>query len=120
MRPQSAEDTIVVGQSNAIGISVGQETYATGESIEVAVSFNQPMENPQESFEILQFDPTTEARTTVPAVAISTTFAGTELTGFRFTIKNTLGPGLYQIRPLRNADDPTPTFFFVREAGGCR
>ncbi len=115
VRPQAAEDT-VVGAEEAVGLSVNQDVYDPGEEIEVVVSFNKDMDNPRESFELVRLDPETEdADPETDPRDISLALTGVSVSVFKFSITEILEPGLYQLRSLREVDDPAPTVFYVRK-----
>ena len=72
------------------------------------------MQDPNEFFRIIRFDPETEeVDTSFVPTEISSRFSGTDINAFSFTIANELAPGMYQVKPSREVDDPNETYFFV-------
>lgn len=115
--PQAAAAGVPVGAPEAMGLSVGKESYDPGEPIELSVSYSSPRQDPQEFFRILRFDPETEERDpATDPVEISSRFGGTDISGFSFSIANDLEQGLYQVAPSSEVDDPGDTYFFVTAA----
>ena len=114
--PQSAASAVAMGTPSAIGISVSKETYATGEPIELSVSYSIAKSSPDEFFQIRRFDPQNEQPdATATPVDVAARFDGTDIVGFSIGIDNDLEPGLYQLVPRSEVDDPTEVFFFVRQ-----
>ncbi|MEM9597593.1 MAG: hypothetical protein AAGD06_25220 [Acidobacteriota bacterium] len=119
VRPFSAEDAPDVGDEDALGLDTDQDVYDPGEDIEVVVTFNKEVSDPRENFELLPIDWESESGDPDPdreSRFISVRLSGARLSTFSFSIKETLPPGLYEIRGNRGMDDPEPTQFYVRGA----
>lgn len=117
VHPQSAAGGFDVGDKEALGISVNQDVYDQGEEIEVIVSFNQYMTNPNENFELAPIDlKTGEKDTNRESKSINIQLRGVSVSVFSFSITDDLEPGLYEILSSRDIDDPEPTTFYIRNA----
>ncbi len=115
--PQAAAAGVPVGAPQAIGLSVGKDSYVTGEPIELSVSYSSPRKDPREFFRIVRFDADTEDRdAAVEPVEVSARLDGSDISGFSFSIANELEPGMYQVVPSGEVDDPSETYFFVTAA----
>lgn len=118
VRPQAAGDVVEVGSQNVFGISIDRETYAVGDPIEVVVSYTREVTDPSESFRIFRLDVETGERdTSAPPKTVGVEFKGSSMNGFSFVISPELAPGLYELLPDREVDDPEPTLFFVESDG---
>ncbi len=116
IEPQDASAAAPVGAPDAFGLSVGQDTYAPGDPIEIVVSYNRPIDSPDEAFEIVAIDPDTEAPLAHPRpVAFNAAFDGTQMTSFSLIVTPDLEQGMYELVAGREVDDPDRTFFFVTE-----
>jgi pimeloyl-ACP methyl ester carboxylesterase len=116
--PHAAAADEDVGQPDAFGVSVDKDAYLVGEPIEIVASYNRSMADPTESFQFLPIDATTGDTEPVASASLQVQFSGVGVTGFSMAVLPDLEPGLYQLRPLREVDDPEPTVFTVVESHG--
>ena len=115
--PQSADTSVAFAAEDAIGLSVGKDSYSAGEPIELVVSYSTPVQDPREFFSVTRLDPETEQLdASFQPREIESRLSGTDIGSFSLTISNDFDPGLYRIEPSRSVDDPSETYFFVTEA----
>ena len=116
--PYAASADEDVGRTDVFGVSVDKDTYLVGEAIEIVASYNEPVMDPSESFQIIPVDPDTGEVDLVRAIPLRVQFDGAGVTGFAMAVTPELAPGLYELRPLREVDDPRPTLFTVVASHG--
>lgn len=116
--PFGASEDEDVGQATVFGVSVDKDTYLVGEPIEIVASYNQPVMNPAEGFQIVPVDENTGDVDLPKAIPLQVQFLGVGVTGFSMIVAPELAAGLYELRPLRAIDDPRPTLFTVVESHG--
>ena len=114
--PQSADGNVEVGAADAVGISLNKETYLVGEDIEIALSYTGQVSVTTESFSIIEYDKETGEPPAEPnPIQFDMSFNNAVVKELSFTIDVDLKPGIYELRTLRDMDDPEPTIFFVKE-----
>ncbi len=119
IKPQAADAVAPVGNRGAFGISVDKDAYTVGEPIEIVASYNQEVVDPAEFFEIVGLDADTgRPDLDKQPIEMRVDFHGVELTSFSVVVTPDLSPGLYELRPAREVDDPEPTLFVVVESHG--
>jgi hypothetical protein len=112
--PQAAEPAVEVGSGEVFGISIDKDTYLVDEPIEIVASYNREVRNPSESFQILALDPRSgEPQVEASSHHLEVAFEGVEMTSFSVVVTPDLGPGLYELKPSREVDDPERTLFMV-------
>lgn len=118
VEPQAAAADADVGRADVFGVSVDKDTYLVGEAIEIVASYNAPVMNPSESFQIIPVDADTGEGDLIKAIPLQVQFSGVGVTGFSMAVMSELDAGLYELRPLREVDDPGPTLFAVVASHG--
>jgi pimeloyl-ACP methyl ester carboxylesterase len=115
VKPMAADTVAVVGDTQAVGLSVDKECYKPQDVIEVAVSFVTPQTDPEVMFEIFELDRDSDDGDKLDSVGepIKATFEGAEIDSFTFTIPVDLEPGVYELRTNKTVDDPERTMFMV-------
>lgn len=114
-QPHSADAAIAAGLVDAVGITVGKDSYDVGEPIEIVLSYTNFRADPVESVHIQGCDQQTWLPDTdSPGVTIDLSLNGVTLEEWRFTAHPKLKPGLYKIEVGGVSDDPQATYFFVR------
>ncbi len=117
VRPLAADEAAEVGGRDRVGISTSAEVYEAGETIEVSLHFAEPIHDPRESFQIVEIDATSgQPREDAEPTPVSAAVNAASVESFSFSFSPELSPGLYELQPLRDIDDPSPAYFFVSRA----
>lgn len=115
--PQAAVDSIEVGASEAVGLSIDRTEYAPRDTIEVGLSFTQPRENLRCTVQIMRLDMASDdgvhEYAAMPPVQVRIDQAQVEQV--RFEMVTDLDPGVYELMCSTTVDDPQRTMFTVAE-----
>ena len=115
--PQAAVDSIEVGASEAVGLSIDRAEYAPRDTIEVGLSFTQPRENLRCTVQIMRLDMASDdgvhEYAAMPPVQVRIDQAQVEQV--RFEMVTDLDPGVYELMCSTTVDDPQRTMFTVAE-----
>ncbi|MDH3301620.1 MAG: GPI inositol-deacylase [Acidimicrobiia bacterium] len=118
MQPFDASTATPVGAPNVFGLSIDRDTYRPSDPIEIVVSYNRPIDDPQEAFSIVAIDPGSGSQLAEPRpVDFNAAFHRTQMQSFSLVVNPNLPAGMYELVARRAVDDPDRTFFFVSDRG---
>ncbi|GHA08111.1 hypothetical protein GCM10008090_17430 [Arenicella chitinivorans] len=116
--PQAATDTVLVGASDAVGLSIDRTEYAPRDTVEIGLSFTQPRENLRCTLQIMRLDMDSEAGShaypAMPPIQLKIDQAQVEQV--RFEVVTELSPGVYELVCSTAVDDPQRTMFTVADS----
>lgn len=120
VQPHSASGQVDIHSTMAMGMSTDREEYAPGDTMEIAVSYAMPQNNPRCHFQISQLiddlsDTINPENTQPMGEPMSVRFEGMNVSNFKFNVTVDLSVGVYELQASAEMDDPERTFFMVTE-----
>ncbi len=114
-RPFSAGAQESESEEVHVGISLGKPVYLQNETVELLVSYSQPVSDPRETIQVVQIDENGDPVEDGYQKEVSYRFRGAKISNFAFKLSDDFPRGFYEVKSMnRPSDDPTGTILVVR------
>jgi len=98
-----------------VGISLGKPVYLQDQTVELLISYSQPVSDPRETILVLEIDENGIPVEDGFRKEVSYRFRGAKISNFAFKLSDKFPRGFYQVSSMnRPSDDPTDTILVVR------
>ena len=114
-RPFSAGTLEAAPEKVHVGISLGKPVYVQNETVELLISYSQPVSDPSETIQVAQIDESGDPVEDGFRKEVSYRFRGAKISNFALKLSYVFPRGLYKVSSVTHpSDDPTDTILVIR------